>query len=35
MRSMGKEGGQNKFPRVMKKEQLELWESFVKLNKDE
>jgi hypothetical protein len=35
MRSMGKEGGQNKFPRVMKKEQLELWENFVKLNKSE
>jgi hypothetical protein len=33
MRSMGKEGGQNKFPRVMKKEQLELWENFIKLNK--
>lgn len=33
MRSMGKEGGQNKFPRVMKKDQLELWENFIKLNK--
>ncbi len=30
MRKMGKEGGQNKFPRVLKKEQLADWEEFVK-----
>jgi hypothetical protein len=29
MKSKGKEGGQNKFPRVMKKAQLEDWESFL------
>ena len=28
--SQGKMGGQSKFPRVMKKEQFEKWESFVK-----
>jgi hypothetical protein len=26
----GKEGGQNKFPRVLKKTQLQEWEEFVK-----
>jgi hypothetical protein len=30
MRKMGKEGGQNKFPRVLKKEQLADWEEFIK-----
>jgi hypothetical protein len=34
MRSIGKEGGQNKFPRVMKKDQLQLWESFLKTIKN-
>lgn len=29
MRSKGKVGGQNKFPRVLKKEQLKDWESFL------
>jgi len=29
---LGKEGGQNKFPRVLKKVQLELWNSFLKEN---
>lgn len=29
MRAQGKEGGQNKFPRVLKKEQLETWKKFV------
>jgi hypothetical protein len=29
MRSLGKEGGQNKFPRVLKKEQLADWEKYV------
>ena len=28
--SQGKMGGQSKFPRVLKKEQIEDWESFVK-----
>lgn len=30
MESKGKVGGQNKFPRVMKKTQLEDWETFIK-----
>jgi len=30
MESKGKVGGQNKFPRVMKKTQLEDWEAFIK-----
>ncbi len=30
MRSRGKEGGQNKFPRVLKKGMLEEWESYIK-----
>ena len=30
MRKLGKEGGQNKFPRVLKKEQLANWEEFIK-----
>jgi hypothetical protein len=29
MESKGKVGGQNKFPRVMKKTQLEEWKSFL------
>jgi len=29
MKLKGKEGGQNKFPRVMKKKQLEEWEAFL------
>jgi hypothetical protein len=29
MRSIGKEGGQNKFPRVLKKEQLADWEAYI------
>ena len=29
MRTLGKEGGQNKFPRVLKKEQLLEWEHFI------
>lgn len=29
LRMKGKEGGQNKFPRVMKKNQLEEWENFL------
>ncbi len=30
MKAKGKEGGQNKFPRVLKKEQLAEWQNFVK-----
>jgi len=30
MKMKGKEGGQNKFPRVMKKSQYEEWEEFIK-----
>jgi len=30
MRKMGKEGSQNKFPRVLKNEKLQEWESFLK-----
>lgn len=30
MRKLGKEGGQNKFPRVLKKDQLADWEEFIK-----
>jgi len=30
MRSIGKEGAQNKFPRVLKKPQLDDWESFIR-----
>lgn len=33
MRSLGKEGGQHKFPRVLKKEQLAAWEDFIKVQK--
>ena len=33
MRSIGKEGGQNKFPRVLKKNQLEQFEQFIKVEK--
>ena len=29
MKSEGKEGGQSKFPRVLKKEKLESWLKFV------
>lgn len=29
MKSQGKEGGQNKFPRVLKKEKSEQWKSFI------
>jgi hypothetical protein len=29
MRSIGKEGGQNKFPRVIKNDQLRSWEAFI------
>jgi hypothetical protein len=29
MRTLGKEGGQHKFPRVLKKEQLASWEQFI------
>ena len=32
MRSKGKEGGQNKFPRVLNKEQLTDWLKFLKEN---
>ena len=32
MKKIGKEGGQNKFPRVLKKRQLELWEAFLAEN---
>lgn len=32
MHSLGKEGGQNKFPRVLKKEQLAAWEKFIAEN---
>jgi hypothetical protein len=34
MRSNGKEGGQNKFPRVLKKEQLAQWENFIKVSNE-
>ena len=30
MKSQGKEGGQNKFPRVLKKEKLADWEAYIK-----
>ena len=30
MRRNGKEGGQNKFPRVLKKEKLQDWEQFLR-----
>jgi hypothetical protein len=30
MRKLGKEGGQNKFPRVLKKDQLADWQEFIK-----
>jgi len=33
MRSLGKEGGQHKFPRVLKKEQLADWEDFIRVQK--
>lgn len=29
MKVQGKEGGQNKFPRVLKKAQLENWQHFI------
>jgi hypothetical protein len=29
LKSQGKEGGQNKFPRVLKNEKLEAWEVFI------
>jgi hypothetical protein len=29
MKSKGKVGGQNKFPRVMKRSQLEDWQAFI------
>jgi hypothetical protein len=29
MRSIGKEGGQNKFPRVLKKEQFNQWKAYL------
>jgi hypothetical protein len=32
MRERGKEGGQNKFPRVLKKNHLEDWQAFLKKN---
>lgn len=32
MKSKGKQGGQHKFPRVLKTKQLEEWENFLKLN---
>ena len=32
MRSLGKEGGQNKFPRVLKQEQLAAWEKYIAEN---
>ena len=32
MKSKGKEGGQNKFPRVLKKEQLADWEAYISKN---
>lgn len=32
MREMGREGGQNKFPRVLKNNRLANWESFLKKN---
>jgi len=32
MRKNGKEGGQNKFPRVLKKNQLKDWEDFLQDN---
>jgi len=34
MRFNGKEGGQNKFPRVLKKEQLAHWENFIQVNEE-
>lgn len=34
MRSQGKEGGQNKFPRVLKKDQLALWQDFIQVDKE-
>jgi aryl-phospho-beta-D-glucosidase BglC (GH1 family) len=32
MKLKGKEGGQNKFPRVLKKSLLKEWEEFIKIN---
>jgi hypothetical protein len=32
MRSQGKEGAMNKFPRVMKGGQLKAWEDYLKTN---
>jgi len=32
MKSQGKEGGQNKFPRVLKNEKLDSWEEYLKTN---
>jgi hypothetical protein len=34
MESKGKVGGQNKFPRVMKKSQLEDWQQFIRTHSD-
>jgi hypothetical protein len=34
MKAKGKEGGQNKFPRVMKKALFDEWEEFVKKEKN-
>lgn len=32
LRSQGKEGGQNKFPRVMKSDKAQIWEAYIKAN---
>jgi hypothetical protein len=32
MKSKGKEGGQHKFPRVLKGKMLEEWQAFLKTN---
>ncbi len=32
MRMKGKEGGQNKFPRVLKNDHLKDWENFLEIN---
>jgi hypothetical protein len=34
MRTLGKEGGQHKFPRVLKKEQQLQWEEFISTHKE-
>jgi len=33
MKECGKEGGQNKFPRVLKKDQHTKWNNFIKENR--